>query len=113
MAGGESRDPEAVFEAVCAEAERAAKEGLDEAYFDRVRRAGYGARIRALSSFASLCAQLAAADFGEYNYRDAFSVTESITAQELRDFIRTHLSREALAMSVIVPMGGKDGEDHA
>ena len=113
VSGGESRDPEAVFEAFCAEAERAANGGLDEAYFDRIRRAGYGARIRGLSSFAGLCAQLAAADFGAYNYLDAFSVTESITARELRDFIGAHLRREALAMSVIVPVSGKDGEPRA
>lgn len=113
LAGGESRDPEAVFDAVCAEAERAADEGLDEAYFDRIRRAGYGARLRALSSFSGLCAQLAAADFGDYNYLDAFSVTGSITARELRDFIGAHLRRDSLAMSVIVPASGKDGKDHA
>lgn len=113
MAGGESRDPEAVFDAVCAQAEQAAQQGLDSAYFDRIRRAGYGARIRGLSSFSNLCALLADADFGGYNYLDAFSVSESITAQELSEFIHAHLRRECLAMSVITPTGGKDGEDHA
>ena len=108
LAGGESRDPEAVLEAFCAEAEQAAVNGLDSAQFRRVMRAGYGARIRSLSSFAGLCAGLAYADFGGYNYMDSFAVTETITEEEVWEFIRTYLVKDRFAMSVITPVAGKE-----
>ena len=111
LAGGESRDPEAVFEQFCAEAEAAEKNGLDPAYFERTKRSGYGSRIRALSSFSGLCASMASADFGGYNCLDAFAVTEAITAQDVREFIKTNLCRERLAMSVIVPASGKERDE--
>ena len=103
FAGGESRDPEAVFTAFAAEAKKAADEGLDPAYFSRMKKAAYGARVRALSSFSGLCAALADAEFGGYRCLDSFAVSESITAEELRGFIRENLSEERLAMSVITP----------
>ena len=111
LAGGESRDPESVFEQFCAEAEAAAKNGLDPAYFERTKRSGYGSRIRALSSFSGLCASMASADFGGYNCLDAFAVTEAITEQDVREFIKTNLCRERLAMSVIVPASGKERDE--
>ena len=112
LAGGESRDPEAVFAAFTAEAEKAAAEGIDPAYFSRVMRSGYGSRLRALSSFGGLAASLADADFGGYNCLDAFSVLETVTQEEIRTFIGEHLAPERFAMSVIeAPTGGKGGSN--
>lgn len=111
LAGGESRDPEAVFRRFCEAAETVAEYGPDKAYFTRVKRSGYGSRIRALSSFAGLCASMISADFGEYNCLDAFSITESVTAEELQDFIKTYFRRENFAMSVIVPGSGKEADE--
>ena len=111
LAGGESREPEAVFDRFCAAAEAAADQGLDPDLFRRMIRSGYGARIRSLSSFSGLSASLAAGDFNGYNCMDAFAMTETITAEEVRSFIAGHLRRERLAMSVIAPLSGKDGDD--
>ena len=111
LAGGESRDPEAVFDAFISAAAKAAEKGLDELYFSRCMKAGYGARLRGLSSFSSLGAELADADFGGYNYLDAFAMTESITAKELRDFIAEHFSGENFALSVITPVPGAKGAE--
>lgn len=113
LAGGESRDPEAVLAAFAAEAKKAADEGLDGAYFTRVMRAGYGARVRALSSFPGLAATLADADFGGYNCLDAFAMLESVTEAEVRDFIGTRLTAERLALSVVTPAAEKDGNGDA
>jgi len=103
LAGGESRNPEAVFSAFVAEAKKAADDGLDPAYFSRVKKSGYGARVRSLSSFSGLGGALADAEFGSYNCMDSFAVSESITAEELRGFIRDNLSEDRLAMSIITP----------
>ncbi len=111
LAGGESRDPEAVFDEFCAEAQRAADEGLDAAYFSRTLRSGYGARVRALSSFSGLCASMADADFGGYNCLDAFSMTNTITPEEVRGFIRENFRRDRFAMSVITPAAGRERDE--
>ena len=107
LAGGESRDPERVLSELLAEAAAAAKNGLDAARFTRCARAAYGARVRSLNSFAGLCASFSEADFGGYNALDAFSVSETITAEELRRFIAENLTPERAAMSVITPLAAE------
>ncbi len=109
MAGGESREPERVFAELCAELDQAAKNGLDAAYFSRTLKAAYGARIRALSSFAGLCSSMAEAEFGGYNCMDSFAVMESVTLEETLEFIRTQLVPGRFAMSVIQPVGRGEG----
>lgn len=104
VAGGETRAPEEVFSALLDEAGRAAEGGIDHARFVRVTRAGFGGRVRALDSFYGLCAAMTDADFGDYRLLDTFEVCESITEEELREFIGTWFRRENFAMSVIEPM---------
>ena len=110
LAGGESRDPEAVFEALLREADAAARNGLDPAYFSRVKKSGYGSRLRALSSFGGLCGSLADADFGGYNCLDAFAVLESLNARDVEEFIGENLRAERFAMSVVSPAAVPGGE---
>ena len=105
LAGGESRDPEAVLGEMMRTAADAAKDGLDPAYFSRTLRAGYGGRVRALSSFSGLCASLTDGAFGGYNAMDAFAMSATLTAEEIRSFIAENLTPERAAMSVINPVG--------
>ena len=102
--GGESKDPGAVCEAIFAAAETAAEKGLDAAAFDRVKKTAFGARVRSLDSFDGLCAELAQSSFLGYNPFEVFSVLESITRQDAESFIRSALSREKIAVSVITPI---------
>jgi len=103
LMGGETRDPERVLRELLDAAAEEARRGLDPDRFRRVMRAGYGARVRALSSFAGLCSSLFDADFGGYNALDAFAVCETVTAEELRSFLAEHLTAARAAMTVIVP----------
>ena len=108
FAGGESRDPEAVLAAFLAEADKAANGAFDSAYFRRVKKAGYGSRVRALSSFAGLAGSLADADFGGYNCLDAFSTLSDISEEEVCAFIREFFAPERFAMSVVTPAHGAE-----
>ncbi len=76
-------------------------------------RSGYGARVRALSSFYDLCASLFAGDFGGYNALDAFAMVETVTAEEVRSFLAETLTPERCAMSVIVPLPAEPAERDA
>lgn len=101
--GGETKDPDAVCEAIFAAFEDAAKNGLDDAAFARVKKTSFGARVRSLDSFDGLCAELAQCSFLGYNPLEMFSELESITQQDAEEFIRTMLSREKMAVSVVTP----------
>ena len=91
-----------------AEIEKASKDGLDPAYFSRSLKAAYGKSIRALSSFAGLCASMADADFGAYDFLSSFAILGGLTAEEARMFIREQLRPERFAMSVIRPVAAPE-----
>lgn len=111
MAGGESRSPEEVFRRMMDELRRAAVSGLDPDLWSRVKKASYGARIRALSSFSGLCSSMADGAFGSYNCLDSFAAVEQITAEETRLFIADQLVPERFAMSVITPLSRKEVDE--
>ena len=113
LAGGESREPERVFDRFLELAERVAAEGLDEAVFARKKKAFYGKSVRGLAAFGGLCENLAEGAFGGYRFPDAFALLDSLRAEDVQDFVRQTLRREGFAMSVIRPLREKEAESHA
>ena len=103
IVGGESRTPDKVLQELNAEIARIAREGFDEAYFTRSKRASLGARLRALEDFDNVCVSLAMDCFDGYCTFDSFALLEKITAEDCRRFAETALAPERLAMSVITP----------
>ena len=101
---GDSDDPRAVMEAILEEAERIKREGVDEALFQRIRRASLGHRVRGLDSFDGLCYRLSLACFDEYDYFRFPEHYEEMTTEDVRQFITKHVSRETGALSVIEPV---------
>ena len=108
--GGESKVPEKVLEELNAEIARVAREGFDEAYFTRSKRASLGARLRALEDFDNVCVSLAMDCFDGYCSFDSFPLLEKISAEDCRLFVAEALAPERLALSVITP---KDKEAKA
>lgn len=104
-AGGESRDPQKVYDALLGEAERIAAEGFESAAFERAKRASLGARLRGFEDFDSVC--LSSFEGARYGYSvfDAPAVLASVTAEECRAFLARVLTRERTALSVILPVG--------
>ncbi len=103
LLGGESKDPEAVLEALCAELERIGREGLDPAAFERAKRASLGARLRGLEDFESTCIALAEGVFRDYCVLDAAQLLQQVTREDCEDFLRRELPAERLALSIIEP----------
>jgi predicted Zn-dependent peptidase len=103
IAGGESPDPVAVREAICKEAERLSRDGLDEALFLRLKKAVYGGQVRALNSFEHLCVEQARAYFSDESIWLFPEVYATIEKSDLEQALREWISEESTAMAVIWP----------
>lgn len=102
-AGGESKDPEAVQNAVLAEAGRIAREGLDEGLFQQLKKAAYGNAVRGLNSFENICINQAEAHFRRYEYLAFPEVYESITKADVEACISRAVTESRAALAVIRP----------
>ncbi len=99
--GGESRDPQAVLEALKAELKRIETEGLNRKLFRRAQKAAIGGILRSMEDFDDVCISLALGEFDGFCYLDYPAVLESITIGECEAFLKETLSPERLAMSVV------------
>ena len=104
MASGDSDDPDAVWEAIAAQAERLAQTGVSEEEFQRMKRSTLGRRIRGLDSFDSTCFRLCAYHMWDFDYFRFPEVFVDITREELTAFLKEVVRRENSAMSVIKPL---------
>ena len=100
---GDSEEPDAVITAVIEEAERIAREGVDAAQLERLRRSMIGRRTRELDSFESTCYRMSAYFFEGAEYFDSVRTIQTVTAEDVADFLRTVCRRDRLSVSYIRP----------
>lgn len=103
--GGESPNPAAVAESLLNEAVRIAWNGLDIDLFRRVKKAAYGARVRALNSFEHTCIQVARGHFAGSQYLDFPTLYDQITCQEVEELLRETITGPRSALSIVQPKG--------
>ena len=101
LIGGESADPQAVFAALQQAVAEVREKGLDEQRFKRARRASYGARLRALEDFDSVCVSTAAGLFRGFCALEAPEMLAEITRAECEAFLCETLAPERLALAVM------------
>ena len=106
-ASGDSKDPEAVQEAIFREARRLCREGLEPGAFLRMKRSALGRRIRSLDSFDSTCFRLCAYYFSGYDYFRFPELYETIQEEELYPFLAEAVTEERCCLSLIEPIGGR------
>lgn len=102
-AGGDSKDPRDVAEAILAEAQRLVREGVDEDYYKRIVNANFGAALRELNSFESIAVSMAEGRFQGYDPYRFPEIYDSITAADVLAFLRENVTRSHMALSVIAP----------
>ena len=100
---GESNDPQAVSDMLRAEIDRINDNGIDEGYFNRIKKSYHGKLIRSLNSFENTCAGIASTYFKGCSYFDRISVLDAITKDDVEKFIRNNLTPEKFAISIITP----------
>lgn len=101
--GGESRDPEAARAAIEAETARLAREGVEQALFDRMKKALYGLWLRVLDVPEAYARQQAAAMFAGEDYADFAAMCDTISPQDVQAVYARWAQRDRSSMSVIRP----------
>lgn len=104
-AGGDSKDPDRVCEAILEEAARIGREGADPQLFERLKRAAFGRRMRDLDSFETICFRMCQSYFDGMDYYDFPELYRAITQEEVEDLLRTAVVPERAAVSIILPKG--------
>jgi predicted Zn-dependent peptidase len=102
-AGGDSKDARAVQAAIVEEAARLAQEGIDEEFYQRVRRAAFGSNLRGLNSFENIAVSLSEGYFHGYDPLRFPQVFDSITKEDIRGFLRDNVTGDRAVLSEIVP----------
>ena len=102
-ASGDSEDPNAVADAILAEAKRLTETGIADEDFLRMKRSALGRRIRSLDSFESTCFRLCAYHFSHFDYFRIPHIYQQITKEEILEFIQTVVTPERMCLAVITP----------
>lgn len=102
-AGGESKDPKRVQQEVAAEAGRIAREGIDPALWERLKKASYGNRVRALNSFEHICISQAQEFFHQGDFLTFPEAFDSIQKSDAEQMIAQWVTPERTALSIVWP----------
>lgn len=102
-AGGDARDPDYVCEAILDQAQRLGREGLEEEFYQRLRRAAYGSMLRSLNSLEDVAVSMAEGYFRGFDYYRFPEVFDTVTKADVEAFLRENITRERMAVSVIRP----------
>ena len=102
-AGGDSDAPETVVRAILDEAQRLAREGVDEAFYQQLRRASFGSTLRALNSFENIAVSVADGAFRGFDPFRFPEVYDSVTRADVEAFLRESIVEERNALSILIP----------
>ena len=105
--GGESKDPEKVYEEIVKTIQKNLKWGLDRRDFDRIKKASIGGRLRGLEDPEGVALSQVDGVFGGYDPLRSFEVLPDITLEECNTFLRDFLDPQQLAMSLVLPKGSE------
>ena len=89
--------------AILDEAQRLAREGIDPDFFEQIRRASFGATLRALNSFENIAISMADGYFRGFDALRFPEAYASIEKADVERFLRENLTDSRRAISIIEP----------
>jgi len=104
MCSGDSENAYAVRDAIVAQADKIAREGIPEQNFLRMKRSALGRRIRSLDFFDATCFRVCAYHFSDFDYFRFPEVYRSIEAAEIQGFLNRVVRPERCSLSIINPL---------
>lgn len=105
--GGDAKDPHFVSGEITKEARRLSEEGIDETFYQQIRRATYGQMLRSLNSFENIAVSMAEGHFRDFDYYNFPEIFESVTKADIEEFLRNNIVPEHAAISIIHPSGAR------
>lgn len=102
-AGGDCKDSRRAAEEIQKEAARLAKGGIDEGFYQRIRRASFGSNLRGLNSFENIAVSLTEGYFHGYDPLTFPQVFDSITKDDVAAFLRDNITEDRAVLSEIIP----------
>ena len=108
LCGGDSDEPEEVCDAILTEAERLAREGVEEEDFLRMKRSALGRRIRELDSFDSTCFRLCAYHMSGVDYFCFPEVYRQVESDEIRQYLAEVVKPARGAVTILYPIQQED-----
>ena len=106
---GDSDDPYAVRDALIAQGEKLAEEGISQEEFLRMKRSALGRRIRGLDSLDGTCFRICAYHYSGFDYFRFPEIYRDIQPREIQEFLSRVVRRERCAISIINPLSGEEG----
>jgi len=103
VCGGDSNDPEEVWQRIADQVQVILAEGMDETAFARMKKSMMGRRVKDLDSFESTCFRLCAYYFDKFDYFRFPELFAKVGIEEVLDFLRDNAKTEYSAMSVVCP----------
>jgi len=99
--GGESNNPEEVFERVKKEIARIKSEGMDRSLYENIKKYTYGSSIRELSNPEAVSSLMINSYFSDVSPFDSIKVLTEMTYEDVMKFISERLDPEKAALSVV------------
>ena len=97
---------EAVLAAILEEAKRLAETGIDREQFSRLKKSMLGRRLRELDSFENTCYRICAFYMDGVDYYEYPAVFDTVTAEDVEQFLRRVVQEERAAISIVWPKEG-------
>ena len=103
--GGDSENPEAVWDALMKEVQRLKKEGIQEEDFHACKNAIYGRMVRALRDVEDSATALLSAEMAGISFFDSVQMLADITPADVARRLETDFDPDTAAMAVVRPRG--------
>lgn len=101
---GDSRNPEAVRDAILQEARRIMQEGVPGETLLRLKRSAMGRRVRELDSFDSTAFRVCAYHLSGFDYFRFPEIYAAVEEADILDFLSRVVRQERCALSIVEPM---------
>ena len=101
--GGDAREPRRVYDEITRQAEKLGREGIDEAFYQQIRRSAYGGMLRGLNSFENIAISMAEGYFRGFDYYRFPEIFDTVTKADVEAFLRENITPERAALSLILP----------
>ena len=102
---GESKDPDAVYDALLKEIGRFKEDGIDGQSFEQVRKSVYGRYVRNFESTEAVASSMLSNHFLGLSLYDLCDATAAVTLDELCALLKTQFDPERSSISIVKPAG--------